>query len=69
LTSNLQEITTFTFSTAKQAKTELDAMAEKIAENKLPGNQEIESIQENLKLLIEFADSFTLLHTEINNDS
>ena len=69
LTSNLQEITTFTFSTAMQAKTELDALAEKISQNKLPDNQEIESIQENLKILIEFADSFTLLHTEISNDS
>ena len=69
LTSNLQEITTFTFSTAMQAKTELDALAEKISQNKLPDNQEIESIQENLKILIEFADSFALLHTEINNDS
>lgn len=69
LTSNLQEITTFTCSTATQARAGLDAMAEKIAQNSLPDQQEIKAVRENLQTLIEFADSFTLLHTDINNDS
>ncbi|MCK4708235.1 MAG: HAMP domain-containing protein [Gammaproteobacteria bacterium] len=69
LTSNLQEITTFTCSTATEARTGLDAIAEKIAQNNMPDKLELEAIRENLQTLIEFADSFTLLHTDINNDS
>ena len=65
LTSNLQETATFASSTAREVKKKVDIMAQKIAEKQLPDEAEIKEIRNSLKIVIEFADSFTLLDTDI----
>lgn len=61
LTSNLQETATFTSSTIREAKKKFDLMAKQIAQQKLPDDRRIKEIRDNLKVVIDFVDSFTLL--------
>ena len=63
LTSNLQEVAKFTATTTMESITQLDQM---LAAN--PDKDELANIKDKLKMLCQFVDSFTLLHTDIDND-
>ena len=68
LASNLQECATFTCITATQTLDKINALDNKIKANIDLSPDEIREIQLMLKSLIEFADSFQLLHTDINTN-
>lgn len=63
LTSNLQEVAKFTATTTLETIQQLDQI---LATQ--PDAEELANIKEKLKMLCQFVDSFTLLHTEINDD-
>ncbi|MDH5473411.1 MAG: HAMP domain-containing protein [Gammaproteobacteria bacterium] len=67
LTSNLQECATFTYITANQTLEKINELDSKIKENTPLNNNEISEIKYSLESLIEFADSFQLLHTNVDN--
>lgn len=64
LTSNLQEVASFTSSTSGEAIRKLNTMIEQIKDGKKPSPAEVEAIKSDIESLIEFSDSFELLKTE-----
>lgn len=64
LTSNLQEVAKFTATTTLETINQLDQITLTESEQA----EELASVKEKLKMLCQFVDSFTLLHTEINHD-
>ena len=69
LTSNLQECTAFTCVTAMEVLKLITTLESSLNENKELSIEEINEIKLKLQSLIEFADSFQLLHTEINTNA
>lgn len=69
LTSNLQECASFSCITATQTLEKVNLLDDKLETNTPLNMNDIEEIRLNLNSLIEFADSFQLLHTDIKNDS
>lgn len=66
LTSNLQEATAFTCVTATEVLKLITSLESDLNERPDLSFKEIEEMKLKLQSLIEFADSFQLLHTEIN---
>ncbi len=66
LTSNLQEVASFTASTVNETLELIDAQMVS-ADNGQPNPHSMDDIRKNLESLISFVDSFKLLHTEIDN--
>jgi methyl-accepting chemotaxis protein len=64
LSINLQETTTFTSTVMSQTLMHFDEVVAKIAKNENPDEQEIKEIRDGLKAVIDFVDSYTLLHPE-----
>lgn len=62
LTSNLQEVAKLTANTTMETIHQLNAMGDN------PDKGELEAVKDKLKTLCQFVDSFTLLHTELNDD-
>jgi len=69
LTSNLQESASFTCITAMQTLNKVNTLDAKLKDNIDISSDDIKEIQFNLNSLIEFADSFQLLHTEIDDNA
>jgi len=69
LTSNLQECASFTCITTMQTLEKINTLDEKIKNNKEINSDDINDIRFSLESLIEFADSFQLLHTEIDDNA
>lgn len=67
LTSNLQECATFTCITANEALEKIEKLESRLNATSDNDINEIREIQLSLKSLVEFADSFQLLHTDINH--
>lgn len=67
LTSNLQEVATFTTTTANQALEKIKAFGDgQEPKTSLTAN-DINEIRENLDTLLSFVEGFTLLHTEVGS--
>lgn len=61
---NLQETTTFTSTTMSQTMNNFEAMISKISHEHKPDEKEIKEIRDGFKAVIEFVDSYTLLHVD-----
>lgn len=66
LTSNLQEIASFTSTTGSAILKQLEVIADALKQGQNPDLVDIESIQSDVESLVEFADSFELLQTAPN---
>lgn len=66
LTSNLQEIASFTSTTGSAILKQLEVIADALKQNQNPDLVDIKSIQSDVESLVEFADSFELLQTAPN---
>ena len=64
LTSNLQEVATFTATTTNETLNKIDSFTNPL-DHKSPSLEDIEDIRSNLELLIAFVNSFKLLGTDI----
>ncbi|MDH5423886.1 MAG: HAMP domain-containing protein [Gammaproteobacteria bacterium] len=69
LTSNLQEVASFSCVTANQTLDKVNLLADKLKINTSFEMSDIEDIRASLNALVEFSDSFQLLHTDIKNVS
>lgn len=64
LTSNLQEVTAFAATTAMETLNKINVLSDTIKSGS-SSPKELKEIKRNLESLIEFVDSFKLLHTDI----
>ncbi len=64
LTSNLQEVASFTAMTSAETLAKINALKETV-KSKSPSLEEIEDIKQSLESLIQFVSSFELLQTDI----
>ncbi|MDH5327765.1 MAG: HAMP domain-containing protein [Gammaproteobacteria bacterium] len=64
LTSNLQEVAKFTATTTMEAIDRLNQLIEAKPDN----TEALSDMKDHLKTLCHFVDSFTLLHTDIDDD-
>ena len=69
LTSNLQECASFTCITATETLNKINALEIKLKSKTELSDNDLKDIQLSLQTLIEFADSFQLLHTDINTNA
>jgi methyl-accepting chemotaxis protein len=64
LTSNLQEVASFTAMTSAEALAKINVLAESL-KTRPPSEEDIHDIKQSLESLVQFVDSFTLLQTDI----
>ena len=66
LTSNLQEVAALTSTTSQQAMLDIERIENTIKQSKLPSEQDINDLKNQIEVLNNFVSAFQLLQTDIN---
>ena len=66
LTSNLQEVAALTSTTSQQAMLDIERIENTIKQSKLPSEQDLNDLKNQIEVLNNFVSAFQLLQTDIN---